>query len=334
MGHNRSSRPFHGAGPGIAWMLFVVTPQLWLGHGLSVFAATPPVVRRSVDDDSIITKLRPPGQRGAKPVGGEQCLSCHSSHGQEPRGSLVFLCQNSRSRVFVRRGCEGCHGPGSRHGTATDRAILNPCRLDRNETARLCLSCHVMKRKIQDPDFHFPGHSVSHTGCLDCHRVHHAKGQRSLKEEPNRLCASCHVEVKAQFLLRSRHPVRQEGESSLFSNREGKMACVDCHHLASPTGDPLGRDSVKESCVRCHPETQGPFLFAHDAGSAEVSQGCLTCHAPHGSANRHLLKASGRALCVSCHSDQSIGHYPGPSCSSVGCHQDIHGSNRNQYFLR
>jgi DmsE family decaheme c-type cytochrome len=236
--------------------------------------------------------------------------------------------------LAVRRGCEGCHGPGENHDRSRPGAIIDPRTLGKRQIESLCLSCHEMQRLTGDPKIHFPGHAPGHVGCLNCHRAHRAATPGSLRDEPVRMCLACHSGIKAQLAARSRHPVRPEGLSPLFSNREGKVSCTDCHRPDSPRGDPLGSGPGKETCQGCHPETQGPFLFEHDAGSAELSGGCLACHLPHGSPHRRLLRASGRSLCLSCHSDFGSGHFPGASCTTSGCHLDIHGSNRNQFFLR
>ena len=54
-----------------------------------------------------------------------------------------------------------------------------------------------------------------------------------------------------------------------------------------------------ETCVKCHVEKRGPFVFEHPAVKVE---GCVTCHNPHGSTNRMLLvRREGRQLCLQCH---------------------------------
>ena len=37
-----------------------------------------------------------------------------------------------------------------------------------------------------------------------------------------------------------------------------------------------------------------------------MSQGCATCHTPHGGDNDHLLRAKGNALCLECHGPDSV----------------------------
>ncbi|MBI4858914.1 MAG: cytochrome c3 family protein, partial [Candidatus Riflebacteria bacterium] len=282
-----------------------------------------------------LQKLWVADQRDAIWVGNERCLECHEEYGQEGRSSLYALYTRSREILLpFRRGCEGCHGPGSKHAAGDLRAVTNPRNLTKARIADLCLSCHTVKRLVGDPDFHLPGHSANHVGCLNCHSVHHPAASKNLKQEPNRLCLACHGDIKAQLTLRSRHPVLPEKSSLTLTSRSDKVLCIDCHRPYTRTGDSVGREPQQATCQRCHPDTRGPFLFGHDGGSPEVSKGCTTCHLPHGSPHRHLLRMQGRSLCVSCHTDQATTHYPGPSCTVSGCHQSIHGSNLNQFFLK
>jgi DmsE family decaheme c-type cytochrome len=288
-----------------------------------------PVARRADE----LSKIFVDAQRGARYAGNERCLRCHRAYGEEGRGSLFALYALSpRILVNARRGCEGCHGPGSKHVDGTIEAITNPRRLTKQGQADLCFSCHTVAMLAGDRELHFPGHGSNHVTCLNCHRVHSPAAEKNLREEPNRLCMKCHQDVLAEFGLRSRHPVRPEEPTPLFSVREGKVRCIDCHRAYSRRRDPTGREPTVETCQGCHADTRGPFLFSHDAGSAEMVDGCGACHLAHGSPNRHLLRATGRSLCVTCHTDFSAAHFPGQNCSS--CHRDIHGSNTSHIFLR
>jgi predicted CXXCH cytochrome family protein len=59
----------------------------------------------------------------------------------------------------------------------------------------------------------------------------------------------------------------------------------------------------------------------------------MTCHQPHGSPNRSLMTRPDRALCITCHTDRMT-HGGGRSCfSAMGCHNEIHGSNKNRLMI-
>jgi len=71
-----------------------------------------------------------------------------------------------------RKGCEGCHGPGSNHamvGGGLGAGRLIEFRIDRGQSIeaenRVCLSCH------NDTSWHRKTHGVEKLACFDCHLV-------------------------------------------------------------------------------------------------------------------------------------------------------------------
>jgi DmsE family decaheme c-type cytochrome len=163
---------------------------------------------------------------------------------------------------------------------------------------------------------------------------------KQLKGEDQRaVCASCHRDKIAKLDRSGHMPVR-----------EGKMECSSCHNVHGATNVRLLRkgDSVAESCVSCHPDKRGPYLWEH----APSRDGCTTCHDPHGSTNERMLVTHLPLLCQRCH---VLTRHPstiydsllmGPSTpapssrvygrSCVTCHTTIHGSNHpsGQRFIR
>ena len=52
-------------------------------------------------------------------------------------------------------------------------------------------------------------------------------------------------------------------------------------------------------CFKCHADKQGPFVYEHVPVKTE---GCTSCHTPHGSTNPRLLRVSQvNLLCLQCH---------------------------------
>jgi DmsE family decaheme c-type cytochrome len=154
------------------------------------------------------------------------------------------------------------------------------------------------------------------------------------------VCFTCHKDQRAQLHRISTHPVLA-----------GKMGCSDCHNPHGSTGPKLLiKNSINETCLTCHDEKRGPFLWEHQP----VSDDCTNCHTPHGSNNEPLLKARLPWLCQDCHSgDHARSVYSGanlaggavtsvngtkpfqnqaPNAQIVGrdclnCHSLVHGSN-------
>jgi DmsE family decaheme c-type cytochrome len=147
------------------------------------------------------------------------------------------------------------------------------------------------------------------------------------------LCISCHQETKAQFNMPFRHKVL-----------EGVMKCSDCHnaHGGFETKQTRLATGTDAACVKCHADKQGPFTFEH---APVKTEGCATCHTPHGSANPRLLtRSNGAQLCLECHSQaHEVGAIEpaGPqhnlnaqygNCTE--CHLKVHGSYVSPVFFR
>jgi predicted CXXCH cytochrome family protein len=148
------------------------------------------------------------------------------------------------------------------------------------------------------------------------------------EQATNELCSSCHRRELTESRLFSHHP--------LF---EGRVQCTDCHdpHRAE-RGRMLKERTIEETCLRCHENLRGPFVYEHEpVKSGGVGESCLECHRPHGSPNRNLTVTFGRGLCVQCHSDiQRDPPHRGRTgdCWRSGCHAAIHGSNHSPQLFR
>ncbi len=195
-----------------------------------------------------------------------------------------------------------------------------------------CLSCHAGNTQLAA--FRFSEHGRGGIACGACHRLHPEEpvfgllSQRQLD-----LCSSCHPAVRASFQKPFHHPVL-----------EGAVACGDCHDPHAGDQASLRRFALatEQSCVSCHPDKNGPFVFEH--APLEVTN-CQSCHEPHGSINARMLRRTRvQQLCLECHS-RSVGvagSQP-PAFHDVRsprfqncttCHREIHGSNVSPLFLR
>jgi predicted CXXCH cytochrome family protein len=292
-------------------------------------------------------------------VGSETCKACHepqfNSVAKTSHGKLEALPSWKNKAV----GCESCHGPGKEHveGGGDKSKIRVFKNIDSKTASESCLSCHAGKENHNN--FRRGEHWRNNVGCTDCHSAHgpsfanqrtgsitligQANAQRPnlanramLKNSEPQLCISCHSETKAQFSKPFHHKVL-----------EGTMNCSDCHNPhggfdQKQTKLAVGAD---QSCVKCHTDKQGPFVFEHAPLKLE---GCSACHTPHGSANPKMLKRSSvRQLCIECHTsifnvdlpedDVSHGSHNQTVIRSQNCticHAAIHGSNAQRNFFR
>ena len=303
-------------------------------------------------------------------VGSETCQACHD----EQFNSFSKTAHAGLAKAgwkTERQGCESCHGPGKAHVDAGgDKTKI---RTFENESSKqkseACLRCHAGREEHNN--FRRGEHWRNDIGCTDCHSPHHTArlaektagpmfGRKDIAASPQpvgpfkananalppehmliksepQLCISCHNETKSQFTQPFHHRVL-----------EGAMKCSDCHN-------PHGGFELKQarlavgadaSCMKCHADKQGPFVFEHAPLKVE---GCAACHSPHGSQNPKLLKRSTVAqLCIECHTDtQKLSATEGtpgtPSFHDLAnpqyqnctvCHVKIHGSNVNKVFFR
>jgi DmsE family decaheme c-type cytochrome len=236
------------------------------------------------------------------------------------------------------QGCESCHGPGQAHVEAggDPTKIASYKRMSTDEANATCTTCHDRQTHAL---WEGSSHEQRNVGCMSCHSVHSAKGERAhLKAQSEReLCASCHRD-KTNKLARFNHmPVR-----------EGKMECSTCHNVHGTQNQRLlaSGTTIDESCTSCHADKRGPYLWEH----AAVTENCATCHDPHGSNNDRMLVAKQPFLCQRCHvtsrhpptvyegfiltNNQNANKMFSRSC--VVCHQAVHGSNspNGKAFLR
>jgi DmsE family decaheme c-type cytochrome len=282
-----------------------------------------PVVAAAAGPQATKSAATPPS---ADYLGSDTCLGCHDDAAKHLADTPHWKMANPRSPA-ADKGCESCHGPGSRHieDPSDDTTIRKFSKMPPHETSATCLTCHA---KATHALWEGSTHDVRNLSCITCHSVHNpvsARAQLKAADEP-RLCVSCH---RTQVLKVSR--------VSHMPVPEGKMVCSSCHNPHGSTNVRLLKvgNWVNESCVSCHTEKRGPFLFEHAAGR----ESCISCHDPHGSSSEKMLVARPPMLCQRCHigSRHPSTIYDGVALNArsnrligrgcINCHQNIHGSN-------
>jgi len=265
-------------------------------------------------------------------------------------------------------GCEVCHGPGKSHAEAEQDAGGDPAKQlaathlifsfhdNPKENSEHCLTCHITSQHQEM--FDESQHMAAGVSCDQCHVSHLVKEVRDksrgglpyaqaaffevpqipdttrwlhnnlLKESEPALCFSCHGNIQALFALPVHHRVPEQ-----------LMKCTDCHNPHGSINRAMLDATNWETCVKCHVEKRGPYVYEHPA--VRVS-GCVICHNPHGSTNRMMLvRREGRQLCLQCHTGfhgqsgvphSRLGFQASGECTR--CHVTIHGSNFDPNFLR
>ena len=278
------------------------------------------------------------GHGGGKPAG-STCLACHTPHASQAAGLL-------KQRVHapmadVPGGCAACHvseGEGAR------KFALNAPVPD------LCVTCHDDPRKTaaaagapaagKSAAAAAPGAAggkpvaaggtaaaarggarvhppVGAGDCLTCHTPHASDEKGLLKQPQAVLCGACHAEAQAALSAKAPHP-------------PAVKECTACH---LPHAGPVNllKAAPPALCETCHADIKAQVARAHPHPPAAAGE-CLTCHNPHGSANKRILKDAPTALCVSCHAefkDQMAARFTHPPAAAgdcASCHEP-HGSD-------
>lgn len=338
----------------------------WLALGASAsFAQKQPESTKGPSVASVLpSNLGGPGDY----VGVDKCQSCH-----KPEATEFLKTSHSKltwaGKEYI-HGCETCHGPGRAHSDAIGAAHGDDAEIAKalkehpifafrgsaEQNASRCLTCHVTSKQQQF--FAHSEHASFGLSCNQCHSPHLVEEEKDvskngltypqgyffaipklgdesrwlrnslLKRAEPQLCFGCHRTVEAQFALPEHHRVP-----------EGLMKCTDCHNPHGTFNRASLNNPSWETCVNCHVEKRGPYVYEHPAVNVE---GCPICHNPHGSTNRMLLvRREERQLCLQCHTGfhgqsavphSRLGFQTSGVCAR--CHVAIHGSNLDVNFLR
>jgi predicted CXXCH cytochrome family protein len=238
--------------------------------------------------------------------------------------SVVVLPEVPGAKYIGSRECEQCHDKIYRDFATADHAHL--IAAGTNALNAGCESCHGPCSIHSES-----GGDVKTPFSFTSGRLAANSFGARLATEPDRstqtICFRCHTDVRGQFSLPSHHPVP-----------EGNLSCTDCHSPHSGSVHVGGGTSLlseNDSCLRCHQNQRGPYVFEHEA----LREGCTTCHTAHGSVNAKLLTVRDANLCLKCHfqqqttggtlliggSDHTLRVQQG-TCWTAGCHEAVHGS--------
>ncbi len=258
-------------------------------------------------------------------AGTDTCEMCHA----EEVDSFVMTAHAVASGWEHETACETCHGPGAAHAeSGGESGMVRAAELTPREQSDLCLTCHIQQEK-QFRARHSV-HKISDVSCIDCHSPHSAK-PTMLEKSGVQLCQQCHQSIVAEFDLPRAHPL---GGYPRYSDG-ADTACAACHDPHTTVSLRVAGGPGSVTCVNCHVEKAGPFVYPHDVS---IVDGCKACHQVHGSPNRHLLTQSRQVnLCYQCHAATTTpGFHSAPAFLNekcTACHTAIHGSNTTSSFL-
>jgi predicted CXXCH cytochrome family protein len=262
--------------------------------------------------------LDTPGWSDATGGGGGSCVSCHrgaAQHVEDGGGEGTIFAFSESEPVLTRTAvCQECHSDAHPRFQSTDHAAAG----------MTCTSCHTI-HEGDVPDLDAPGGLLRSTSVAG----NWHGGPFDEIGGASATCAECHTGVIDEFRQTEHHRLE-----------EGVMSCSSCHDPHEPAARLALGGFDLTGCSDCHADKAGPFIFEHGSNRVE---GCVACHTPHGSQNRHMLKFQNLGeLCYSCHAEVPGFHVAGApdnlrfdvDANCTNCHSSIHGSNFHPAFLK
>ena len=250
-----------------------------------------------------------------------RCTGCHNTGSEINYDPSSNTYRTTWSEKGV--GCEACHGPGSEHVSADDRAksdtIVNPSKIpDARRASMVCGSCHnrgksTTNKKYDFPVEYKPGSQLNFLfseepklhpdDSAGANRQQYYDWKKSGHSRVGVQCWDCHlvheqgVANKAQtklpgnVLCRSCHTVESKGAHGIHSVNN----CIGCHMPAT------GKRAVKGDVHSHHFNVISPSKTIETGGPVKQPNSCNLCHYHKGDKPEDMLmilrkaKESGRS---------------------------------------
>ena len=201
------------------------------------------------------------------------CQACHDEPMKGMRGT---------HHTGVEGSCAACHGDPTEHLKSNlekgePGPIVSLKKMKPEEANETCLTCHD---KGHQANFAGSAHDRRKVACTSCHSVHQfksPKGQLKTARD-SETCYTCHHADPRQDRCAPR---------TIPSARDRWAARAATTRTTARRPKMIKADWVTETCLTCHTEKRGPFLWEH----APVRENCAICHDPHGSNHDKLLVA-------------------------------------------
>ncbi|WP_045609755.1 DmsE family decaheme c-type cytochrome [Vibrio vulnificus] len=310
----------------IQWWFVTIVMALGLSSNLSAEErSTQPVVDSREAIEAILDEKFSDGKYSRR--GPDGCLRCHDDDSELPATGIFDNIHGKSANIhgpMSDKQCEACHGPANNHernprkGEMREPMIafgpMSPVPSEKQNS--VCLSCHTDSSRSA---WHSSEHAFEDLSCSSCHKLHEKDDPIMVAEKQVETCTNCHAKTKSDLHKRSSHPILN-----------GSLACSSCHDPHQTVNEySLKQTTTNETCLDCHSEKRGPFLWEHEP----VTEDCSNCHNPHGSVNQALLIKRLPQLCQDCHSvphanveiPENDLKVRGGSC--LNCHNQVHGTN-------
>lgn len=222
---------------------------------------------------------------------------------------------------------------GSAEAGEVNWPTLNPAFADAAfvQDKQACVECHEESVKAYSNTTH--GRIFQHgpkgaLQALDCEACHGPRSKHvsapdaSLQfsaEQYVAVCLQCHQDGG-----------RMHWQTSLHNS--GDVSCVSCHTVMQKQSDKalLTQKDEPAVCYRCHADVRSQMQKASHHPVREGKMACSSCHDPHGSVGKEMLKgATVNEVCFKCHQEKRgpfVWEHPVVREDCANCH-DAHGSN-------
>lgn len=195
----------------------------------------------------------------------------------------------------------------------------------------VCANCHDESMKHYEGTMHgqvFQHGAKGPLQALDCEACH---GPRSLHvDKPDTSLKLSVKQFTAVCLQCHQGGNRMHWQSSQHQTSE--VGCISCHSVMQKRSDKslLAKQDEAAVCYTCHTNVKGDLQKTSHHPVREGKMACSSCHNPHGSTGKSLLKGGTvNETCFACHQDKRgpflFEHAPvRENCAN--CH-NAHGTN-------
>ena len=197
--------------------------------------------------------------------------------------------------------------------------------------AETCKDCHTKQYESYSKSIHFKKMvkgPESQDACETCHGAgakHVEKGggrnvdifafkkDGDAKAKSAR-CLTCHERTPGMDLW------------EMGAHKRNDVSCDSCHDLHAGGNQ---KPKEPEVCFSCHKDIKMEVNKRSHHPILEGKVNCSSCHSPHGSLSKHLVKAEdSQDLCFKCHAEKrgpSVWEHPPVAENCLSCHT-VHGS--------